>query len=251
MGFGTTHFVSLEHITDDNRSSPKVSTHGILNSSPRSSIPSNSTSANADSSSHHPDDSFRSSASIRAGAAGDKSHPPVDVNSDRIQQRLKDGVLSNLSAFPATTVGGNDFHVFTWLNAAPMDQSSKVLNINFDQLKKDLEKVDFFLSHKTTLVERIAYKECPEVSRLKVYGLLEQEERSLVEAVAKEQKQDKKWLRLYELRVDIVNAAESIFQFFLPSLLEGPTVLKYWGVIHQLLTVNAEIEIQVCLLRLS
>lgn len=243
MGFGTTHFVSLEQTADENRSSPNLSTHGILNPSPRSSVPSNS--ANADSASHRSDDTFRSSASIPAGAAGDQLHPPADVNGDRLQQRLKDGVFSDLPAFPATTVGGNDFHVFTWLNAAPMDQSSKVLNINLDQLKDDLEEMDHFLSHKTTLTERIAYKECPKVSRLEVYGLLEQEERALLKSAVKEQKQDEEKSRIYELRVDIVNAAESIFQFFLPSLFEGPTVLKYWGVIHQLLTVDHEIEIQV------
>lgn len=238
-------------MTDENRSSPKVSTHGILNSSPRSSLPSNSTAANADSASHHQDEIFRASASVPAGAAGERLHPPVDVHSDQIHEGLKDGVLPKRSASPATTLGGNDFHVFTWLSFAPWKQSHKVSNINFDQLKEDLEDMDFFLSHKTTLVERLAYRECPEVSRLEVYGLLEQEERTLVESGVNEQNKDEKKSRIYELRVDVVNAAESIFQFFLPSLFEGPTVLKYWGVIHQLLVVSYEIELQVCLLRLS
>lgn len=250
MGFGILRFVSSEHMTDENRSSPKVSTHGILNSSPRSSVTRNSTAASADSASHQQDEISRAPAPIPAGAAGDRLHPPVDVNSDQIQRSLVDGVLPKRPASPTTALGGNDFHVFTWLNVAPWKQSNNGSNINFRQLKEDLEDMDYFLSHKTTLVERIAYKECPEVSRLEVYSLLEQEERNLVESAVEEQKQDEKKPRIYELRVDIVNAAESIFQFFLPSLFEGPTVLKYWGVIHQLLVVSYEVDIQACLLKL-
>ena len=178
-------------------------------------------------------------------------HPSADVDNDRNQGKIEDEGVPDSPASPTTTLGGNGFHVFTWLNAGQTNQSSRGLKPDVDQLNKDLEDMDYFLSHNTTLVERIAYQECPQVSRLEVYRLLEQEGITLVKSAAKEKKQDERKPRIYELRVDIVNAAESIFQFFLPSLFEGPTVLKYWGVIHRLLVVGHGVETKVCLLRLS
>lgn len=228
-----------------------MSTRGILNSSPRSPIPSNSNPANVDSASYDRDRVIQVPTPFSDVAAEHSLHPPANVDSNRDRGRAEAGGVPHSPVSHTTALGSSSFHVLTWLNTAQINQSGRISNVNVQQLEEDLEDMDYFLSHKTTLVERIAYKECPQVSRLKVYSLLEQEERTLVESAAKEQKQDERKPHIYELRVDIVNAAESIFQFFLPSLFEGPTVLKYWGVIHQFLVVSHEAGFQGCLLRPS
>jgi hypothetical protein len=128
------------------------------------------------------------------------------------------------------------FHVFTWLNAGKVDHGTRPSSVNEDQLKEDLENMDRFLSRKTSLGERIAYKECPQISRFEVYALLESEANSM--SGPTDQKNDDRKRRIFEHRVDVVNAAEVIFQFFFPSTFEGPTVLKYWGAIHRILEVR-------------
>jgi len=42
----------------------------------------------------------------------------------------------------------------------------------------------------------------------------------------------------YEERVDIINAAEVVFAFFLPSDYQGPTAEKFWGAIRFLIEVS-------------
>jgi hypothetical protein len=42
----------------------------------------------------------------------------------------------------------------------------------------------------------------------------------------------------YEDRADLVNAAEIMFQFFLHSRFDGPTVGKYWGALFRLIAVS-------------
>jgi len=179
----------------------------------------------------------QASTSIRNDAE-DTSHPHADADSKRGQGTARDQDAPQSSTAQPTTLDIEGFHVFTWLNAGMTDHGTKSLNVNEEQLKEDLEETDYFLSHKTSLSERIAYKECPQISRLAVYNLLEQEGRTITGSAAKEQKKHERKRRIYERRVDIVNAAESVFQFFLPSLFEGPTVMKYWGAIHRLLVVS-------------
>lgn len=229
---------------------PQVSTRGILNSSPRPPTPSSSTSADVDSASRDQHGTFQASASISDDAAERSLHPPADGDNVENQGGAEDEDVLDPPASRTATHGGKSFHAFTWLNAEQTSQRERAFNFNVEQLKEDLENMDYFLSHKTTFVEQIAYKECPQISRLEVYSLLEQERRTLVRSAAKEKKQDEKKSKIYEVRVDIVNAAESIFQIFLPSLFEGPTVLKYWGVIHRLLVVSHEANTQACLIRL-
>jgi len=49
---------------------------------------------------------------------------------------------------------------------------------------------------------------------------------------------DHKVRQTYETKVEVVNAAELLFQFFLPSRFEGPTVGKYWGALDRVLKVS-------------
>ncbi len=74
--------------------------------------------------------------------------------------------------------------------------------------------------------------------RLAVGNLLMQEEVSVTETSADSAKDDGMKRRDYERRVDLVNAAVSIFDFFLPTESEGPTVLKYWGALYRMMAVS-------------
>lgn len=182
----------------------------------------------------------QASTSIRDDAAKDASHPHADADSKQGQGTAKGQDTPKSSATQPTTLASEGFHIFTWLNAGKTNQGAKSLNVDEEQLKEDLENMDHFLRNKTSLGERIAYKDCPQISRLVVYSLLEQEWKTMAGSAAK----DERKRIIYECRVDIVNAAESIFQFFLPSLFEGPTVLKYWGAIHRLLVVSLRPELK-------
>jgi hypothetical protein len=124
------------------------------------------------------------------------------------------------------------------LNTGKTDHGSKALTVNGKQLEADLVRMDRYLSHKTRFSERITYSDCPRISRSEVYRFIEQEGRAMATSVSEDPKKDEKRRMNYERRVDLTNAAEFIFQFFLPSEFEGPTVLEYWGAIHRILVVS-------------
>jgi hypothetical protein len=167
-------------------------------------------------------------------------------------------------------VTGDDFHVFTWLNmhkstvgsaheststssnrsaginsVGTNANSTLVLKINDQGLKEDLEEANDFLRRRTNLKERISYRECPERTRQEIYDLLETERKDVVKSSEKDQR-----LQRYENVVDIVNAAESTFLFFLPSRYHGPTVGKFWGAVYSLLVVRIDRSLQCWLCRL-
>jgi hypothetical protein len=139
---------------------------------------------------------------------------------------------------PNDSLSTSGFHVFTWLNTGKLDHGASSLTIKARQLKEDLEIMDHFLSHKTSLGERISYRECPQTSRSTAYALLEEEARYISPSATVDQGAIESTKRTLERRVDIVNAAESIFQFFFPPTYKGPTVQKYWGALHQFLLVG-------------
>jgi hypothetical protein len=87
-------------------------------------------------------------------------------------------------------------------------------NSEDERLNAHLNAVDsFLLSKETSVSDDTAYNECPERHHLELQALKGDETSK------------------------VINAAESVFQFFLPLRFEGPTALKYWGAIYQLLKV--------------
>jgi hypothetical protein len=151
----------------------------------------------------------------------------------------------------------NNFHVFTWLNEAqpttwranPLLSSPDQGNGNDDvggsdiatsfildemNLRADLKELHRFLQRQTSFEDRVAYQECPQQSRNDIYALLRKEEKELAALTGKEFKRKK----IYEDKVEVVNKAETIFRFFLPSGFEGRTVGKFWGALHRLLVVS-------------
>ena len=182
-------------------------------------------------------DKARSNASVsnHDGSHASASYAQFKVRDEQGQgipessQQSKSSSDDNLSA--------SGFHVFTWLKMGKLDHGTSSPTINARQLKEDLKTMDRFLSRETSLRERIAYTECPPISRPTVYALLEQETRSTSSSATNDQGAVETKRKTLEHRIDIANAAESIFQFFFPSTYEGPTLQKYWGGLHQLLLV--------------
>lgn len=150
------------------------------------------------------------------------------------------------------------FHVFAWLNARRAlisipEENSEVPNVNINvdsrrpsvsykpifsnmehYIKEDLGEIDHFLTHQVNIVERMMYQKCIPRTRQIIYKLLADESTKLTGGAGK----DLSFQRIYETKIDLVNAAETLFQFFLPSQFDGPTVQKYWGAIYYLLFVS-------------
>ncbi|TDZ13014.1 hypothetical protein C8035_v000464 [Colletotrichum spinosum] len=118
------------------------------------------------------------------------------------------------------------FHVFSW---AENHSSSPVDGPNFIVLQKQLSGVEEFLTAETNGSDRRAYLDADMSTREAVYEYLAQHGASLQESKNKPWKK-----RDYEERVDVFNAADTIFRFFLPPLFDGPTTDKYWGAIMSL-----------------
>ncbi|KAK6583556.1 hypothetical protein PZA11_003286 [Diplocarpon coronariae] len=132
------------------------------------------------------------------------------------------------------------FHVFTWINSknATHSVSPGITATNVDYilpgfepqgLEDDLTEIDNYLSTEIHLSHRLIYDSCPVKTRVELYQVL-----SLERKAALEEKGGTLEIRAYEAIVDVANAAERLFQFFLPSDFQGPTVRKYWGGIYRL-----------------
>ena len=154
-----------------------------------------------------------------------KDHRRPKTSSNRSSDRVKEG-----------------FHAFAWLNAYnesysaspdPPTVSESYISpaVENKKLDEDLKEIDDFLGHKTNLNDRLTYKDCPSRNRTELYRLLSKERKEVTAGNDTNQTQRKR----YETKVDILNAAESLFQFFLPSNYQGPTVQKYWGALYRLL----------------
>lgn len=148
----------------------------------------------------------------------------------------------------------HSFHVFVWLNLCdnnvatneqveeprkstvrPDKTDSGGLQRPVEQLlEADLGEIDRFLTRRTSLTDRLSYRACPRVSRQEVYDMLTRHRTNITDATGK----DHKLRETYEKEVEVVNAAELLFRFFLPSCFEGPTVEKYWGALDRLLKVS-------------
>ncbi|KAH8905061.1 hypothetical protein BR93DRAFT_945996 [Coniochaeta sp. PMI_546] len=117
------------------------------------------------------------------------------------------------------------FHVFSWLESftASGQPSSQE---QAESLRMQLQEIEDFLSNETNRLDRQAYKNCPEATHLTALTYLEEQAATV--------KRNSHLKRDFEDRVDVLNAAEIVFRFFLPLESEGPTVRKFWGAIHRI-----------------
>ncbi|KAK1723977.1 uncharacterized protein BDZ83DRAFT_579540 [Colletotrichum acutatum] len=120
------------------------------------------------------------------------------------------------------------FHVFSWAEARP---PSPMEGPNFIVLQKQLSEVEEFLTAETNGPDRRAYLEAEMSTRNEVFEYLEQQGARMQDTKKSWKKQD------YEERVDIFNAADSLFRFFLPPLFDGPTTERFWGAVMNLVRI--------------
>ncbi|OHW93088.1 Mg2+ transporter [Colletotrichum incanum] len=121
------------------------------------------------------------------------------------------------------------FHVFSWAEATT---PSPVEGPNFIVLQKQLSEVEEFLTAETNGPDRRAYLEAETSTRNEVYLYLEQLGADMQSTKKAWKKQD------YEERIDIFNAADSLFRFFLPPLFDGPTTERFWGAVMNLVRMS-------------
>lgn len=99
-------------------------------------------------------------------------------------------------------------------------------------LEAQLEAAEKFITAETTYSNRKTYKSCKESTKMECYlylaGLADR-----VEAQGSDQVR-----RAYEEKIDIFNAADVIYNFFLPANFEGPMAGKFWGALRTMLEVS-------------
>lgn len=127
----------------------------------------------------------------------------------------------------------NNFHVFTWLNIA--ENEANDTESDGETLVTQLREVQDYLLNSTTMRDRNAYHYCNSSSQRSVHTYLKdmgvEIEKTIEES---EEKQD------YENKIDLYNAADIVFSFFLPQLLDEdtPTVGQFWGSVRRLVDVS-------------
>ncbi|GKT54745.1 Mg2+ transporter [Colletotrichum tofieldiae] len=145
-------------------------------------------------------------------------------------QPLKPSSGNRMSFPPGRPNKANEmFHVFSWAETTP---PSPVEGPNFIVLQKQLSEVEEFLTAETNGPDRRAYLETETSTRNEVYLYLEQLGADMQSAKKAWRKQD------YEERIDIFNAADSLFRFFLPPLFDGPTTERFWGAVMNLVRMS-------------
>lgn len=122
------------------------------------------------------------------------------------------------------------FHVFSW---AKTRTPSPVGGPNFVVLQKQLSEVEEFLTAETNGADRRAYLDADISTREAAYAYLEQQGVAIQEMKNQPLKK-----RDYEERVDIFNAADTLFRFFLPPRFDGPTTERFWGAVMNLVWVS-------------
>ena len=101
----------------------------------------------------------------------------------------------------------------------------------WERLKTQLKAADGFMFQKTPFSVKMAYRDCKESTREEVY--------SYMKGLAAEFENDEADRRSYEERIDVFNAADLLFQLFLPPTFNGPTVGRFWGAIARLVKVGS------------
>ncbi|KAK0122467.1 hypothetical protein ONS95_010699 [Cadophora gregata] len=146
----------------------------------------------------------------------------------------------NNSQSAPSNPSNEEFHVFTWLNSRSGGQNSSrdtsAGNVNFilagfeeQGLQDDMTEIDNYLTKETSLNHRLIYNRSPESNnRSDIY-------RRLSELKPDATSTEEHMIARYESSVGILNAAELLYRFFLPSEYEAPTIPKFWGTFARLI----------------
>jgi len=103
-------------------------------------------------------------------------------------------------------------------------------------LNTELTEVDAYLKGavKIRMQDKRAYKRAPKSTRGRCYHDLETEAQALNEKGQGSSSREGD----HRDRIDILNAADTLFEFFLPADYSGPTTDKYWGAVFEIITVQ-------------
>lgn len=93
-------------------------------------------------------------------------------------------------------------------------------------LKRQLAEADNFMTTLSPGITRKEYADCQGSTRQQVHDCLEKEP-----APDFDDDDDDDDRVAYENRIDVFNAADILFRFFLPPAIEAPTVGKFWGAV--------------------
>ncbi|KAI1376242.1 hypothetical protein F4677DRAFT_85578 [Hypoxylon crocopeplum] len=128
----------------------------------------------------------------------------------------------------------NSFHVFSWLGITQTENDRTEVDV--EALTTHLQEAEDFLLSSTMMRDRTAYNSCNLFSQRQVHAYLE--DKGLNTEKSEEEAQEG---RDYENRVDLYNAADLVFSFFLPQSLDQntPTVGKFWGAVQRLVEMDA------------
>ncbi len=132
-----------------------------------------------------------------------------------------------------TRDSNEQFHAFTWLEHVRLFSADLFAKVDDEELRNQLQEVDDYLQNGTSFSDKKTYQSGKEATRLSSLEYLEQQASQVDKGKNKIQKKQE-----YEDRIDILNAADVVFRFFLPAVYEGPTVQKYWGAIRDLVEVG-------------
>ncbi|CAD6445946.1 79cbdec4-4d36-4b36-bb97-543955684f77 [Sclerotinia trifoliorum] len=181
---------------------------------------------------------FRASWKSKKPAAGILNSPRESVvgfSQNGSQNSEKDDPDTSMAGKKAVS---HDFHVFNWMNtqidmpnsartAKDSKASNLVAGVNEILLHSDLQEIDDYLMQKTNISERLTYRACPSHTRKQFYDILHEVE-SKIQA-------DQSLRATYELQVELANAADTLFEFFLSPQESGPTTEKYWGPLYEII----------------
>jgi hypothetical protein len=108
-----------------------------------------------------------------------------------------------------------------------------VQNAGLKFLEVQLNAAESFLTGETTLSERKAYKACKSATRTECYeyltGLAGRVEDDGSDTIR----------RAYQEKIDIFNAADIVYSFFIPLNFNGPMVNKFWGAVRAIIEVGS------------
>ncbi|KAI9642368.1 hypothetical protein NHQ30_009172 [Ciborinia camelliae] len=173
------------------------------------------------------------------GASYQLDRTVADLDTPKPEINTKDsGSASDNASAGTKTLLSNEFHIFHWMNTqieilnnpkTAKNSSTPHLVAGVDEilLQDDLQEIDDYLLQKTNFSERFAYKASSKHTRKQFYDVL-------VEVESKVQG-DRSLQATYELQVELANAAEALFGFFLSPENSGPTTEKYWGPLYDII----------------
>lgn len=191
--------------------------------------------------------------SFKAAATGTGTPGPT-LSGSTGASAAKQGTGRGLSPSPQKhqTQAGSDadkFHLFTWADskssaAAPGRSPAldPLADNNADRSSLDalLGDLDEYLNNGTRKQDKLVYSKIKEAKRANLHAYLGEVQTILA---ASSEKRNPKNL---EDRIDIFNAADIVFRFYLPGDFVGPTTGKFWGAIKAFVAVRTYPLISCC-----